>query len=294
MRQKYQKAELAILLSCVIYSFASLSIRLLAGVIDSYTISFIRFAIGIFLGILFIKATHQEIRFNNKKYLFFRGLFGSASMILVYLAIQLNSSGRAIILSNTYPVFVAIFGFIFFKERISKNTVMCLFLCIIGILLIFYDHSKYSILGDICALASGALGGISVHYIKKSRETNNSAIVYMAACIFGLVVTSVPAVTTIHSGKLPVTFKSWGLVLLIGVLAFSGQLLMTYGYKFVAATKGSIFGLTEIVITLALSYSFVSEKITTRFIIGFTILLAGLFLNKFALFDRKESINPDL
>jgi drug/metabolite transporter (DMT)-like permease len=70
-----------------------------------------------------------------------RGVFGSCSMVTCYWAIQITSSGRAVLLSNTYPLFVALYGFLFFHEKISWNRLAALVICFSGILLVFYDNA---------------------------------------------------------------------------------------------------------------------------------------------------------
>jgi drug/metabolite transporter (DMT)-like permease len=76
-----------------------------------------------------------------------------------------------------------------------------------------------------------------------------------------------------------ITASGFILLFLIGLLTFVAQILMTYGYKEVPASKGSMIFYLETILTIFLSLMIVDEIITTRFIIGCTLVILGLVIN---------------
>jgi drug/metabolite transporter (DMT)-like permease len=162
-----------------------------------------------------------------------------------------------------------------FKEKISRNNVIGLAVCVAGVLLVFFDHSRYCLSGNLLALGTGVISGLTVHYIKKSRERNDIFIVYLSACLFGIV-------GSCYSAPEAVKIQSWDALmtlLIVGVFALAGQLVMAWGYKFTTAVKGSIIGFAEIPLTILFSFFF-GEEMKPRFFLGMAIIIAGLLINQ--------------
>jgi len=247
-------------------------------------VSFIRFVLGGLWCLVMMAAVRNGFNFHDRKTLALRGITGSISMVCFYMAVQVNSSGRAILLSDTYPIFVAVFGYFFFREKLKWNHLLSLPLAVSGALFVLYDQSSYRLAGDLLALMSAAFAGAAIHYIKMAREKNNPMVVYLVSCICGVLLSLIPALMVwpvIYPQMTPLILL---LFLSIGTLVFIGQLFMTYGFKYVSATAGSILCLSEIVLTILISALCLDEKITTWFLVGGTLVLAALVL---ALVERE-------
>lgn len=279
---KQRRGELAIFLACLFYTSTTISVRLLAANFSGLFISLFRFCIGIVLVAVTIIALKESFRIHQLKYWALRGIFGAAAMTLFYLCIQTTSSGRATLLAGTYPFFVALFGALFFKERLRGNSMLALVLCVAGLVLIFHDHSRYSLLGNAMGLCSGILSGFAVHFIKKAREGNHPMNVYLSACLFGLPLCVSSAPEALH-----ITPWSLGLLLIMAVCTFIGQILASYGFKYTTATRGSIIGLAEIPLTIFCSL-FLGEEMRPRFVAGTIVILAGLLVNQ-TVYTRKRT-----
>ncbi|MEJ5273110.1 MAG: DMT family transporter [Spirochaetota bacterium] len=267
------KGELLLIISAFLFAIASILVKFISKQFSGMFISLIRFIIGIIMGYFVLKFQKIPIKINDTKSWILRGIFGAIGMITMYVGISLTSSGRATMLSNTYPVFVAFFGWIFFGEKISLNSILSLILCIIGAVFIFWDNSNYSKLGDFIALISGISGGMSINYLRKGVKFDNPIIIYLSTCIFGLIL-------------IPFTLKEWKNInlinllylFLVAIIAFIAQITMTEGYKYINATKGSIISYIGIPLTLLLSYIFVNEIFKKKFFIGIILISLGLFL----------------
>lgn len=280
----------AILCSCVLFASAVVLVKYTLNLLEPHPlngvfISFVRFGIGAVLCLALMGAVRDGFHFRDKKILALRGLTGAVSMVFFYVAIQVNSSGRAILLSDTYPVFVAVFGFLFFKEKLKWNHFISLPPALAGAFLVFYDNSSYSPAGDLVALMSAAFAGIAIHYIKIAREKNSPMVVYLVSCLFGVVISLVPTLMVLQDFYRQMTPLVTLLLLAIGTLVFMGQQLMTFGFKYVSATGGSILCLSEIVLTIAASAFFLDEKITARFLAGGVLVVGALVI---ALIERND------
>lgn len=256
--------------SSFFFSMSSVLVKLVSSYFNSYFISVARFMIGIVIGIAYLFFTKNSFKVNDKRSWVLRGITGSVSMVLFYLAIDMTGSARATLMNNIYVIFVAMFGFVFSKERIKIVNILSIILCLAGVTIIFYDGSKYSILGDMIGLLSGVIQGIAIHFTKCSSEKEHPTIVYMSACIFGLFFTPLSSVYNPNPGFIPVM-----IILSIGASSFLAQWFMTRSYSKISAIKGSIFSYLKIPFTVILSTLF-GNQIHTKFYIGTVVFVIGL------------------
>jgi drug/metabolite transporter (DMT)-like permease len=259
----------------MLFALNAVIVKIAAKTYSGQFISSVRFLFGI----VFISASllllKKGFRIHNYKAWIMRGVSGAIAMISYYLAIQMTSSGRATLLVNTYPLFVAILGFLVFKEKISGNSIVSLVFCMAGVLFVLNDGSHYNIYGDLIALGSGIASGFAVHFIKICRETDNSLVIYLSPCLFGLVIL-LPAPGELGS------INAHGFILLfsIGLLSFLAQFFMAYGYKEISASQGSIVFYLETALAILFSL-FIGERLSPRFLAGLGLILLGLIINNY-------------
>lgn len=275
------RGPLALYISATLFAFTSLFVKLCASYYSGLFVSSARFAIGAVLCIAVLLIRYGPAKPVKPGFVAARGLFGALSMIASYAAISLTGPGRAILLSNTYPLFVAIFGALFFGESFKPRTFLCIALCSAGAILVMRDGSGAALSGDLLAIASAVLAGVAVNFVRKATQFDNPFMLYLSPCLFGLPLFAL-APAPVSSGG-PV-----GLLLLlgVGVLAFAAQAIMAYGYRTVPAGKGSVVFYWETALTVILGVLFVGERFTPRFCAGLAVILAGLWLNESRLFER--------
>jgi drug/metabolite transporter (DMT)-like permease len=271
--KKETSGEILILISCIIFSVMATLVKMVSSSFSGPFIALFRFASGIILGTILLIVSRQPFRIRRKWSWILRGIFGSASMVLYFIAIATTGSGRATLLSNTFPVFAALFGFFFFGEKGSASQIVSIALCIVGVGLVFYDGSTINIWSNLIALSVGVTRGLAVHFIKQVAEENHPIMVYLATCLFGLVVLpfTISEVTRITPASLL-------LLLLIGILALAAQILLGYGFRSVTATKASVITYASIPLTVFLGYC-IGEQLRPRFLLGTAVIIVGLLVN---------------
>ena len=205
-------------LSAVLFAVNSVIVKIAAQSFSGLFISSIRFLFGIFLTVIAIRLSGQEFRVINKKYWILRGIAGAVAMVCFYVAIHMTSSGRTALLEKVYPIFVTIFSYLLYKEKITKNIISSLILCTVGVFFVLYDGSKYNIIGDLIAICGGVAASFAIIFIKKARETDSSLMIYLSPCIFGMV--TMPFTFSEFSR---ITVNGFTLLFLIGLLTFAAQ-----------------------------------------------------------------------
>ena len=105
------KGEISILSSCILFAGVAVLVKVVSAIHSAFFIASIRYVFGIIVGISLLLLLKKPIAIHGLKYWILRGMFGFLATSSFYIAIQMTSSGRATLLVNTYPAFVAIYGY---------------------------------------------------------------------------------------------------------------------------------------------------------------------------------------
>lgn len=268
------KGELSIFLAALFFSISVVLIKVLSNTFSALFLALIRFTVGIILILSAMKITKTKFRTGKLKDWIGRGIFGSIAMIMLYWSISLSSSARASLLNKTYPFFVLVFGYAFFSQKATMKQVSSLALCLVGVLFVFYDGSKYSMLSNFIGLLSGITAGFAIHYINRlSKQRVSPYMIYLPPCLIGLI----PALFS-YKEFVNINPSNAVILLLAAGTIFIAQMFLGYGHRFVTPARGSLLIFLGVPITIILSYFIVNEQFTTRFYIGTLAILAGLFI----------------
>ena len=270
-------AYLSLYLSATLFAFVSLAVNLASAQYGGLFVSATRFAIGAALGAAVLLVRDRAIRPRNPRLLILRGLFGAVSMVSSYAAISLSGPGRAIVLSNTYPLFVALFGAAFFGERFRPKTLASIGICIAGAALVARDGSSARLAGDLMALLSSVTAGMAVNYVRQATAHDDPIMIYLSPCLLGLplFLFARPAEAAASAGIIGPL-----LLLAVGGGALLAQALMARGYKNVSAGAGSVVFYWETALTVILGILFAGEVMTARFAAGLALIFIGLWVNQ--------------
>jgi drug/metabolite transporter (DMT)-like permease len=262
-------------LSNVLFTVTAIFISLLSSKFDGYFTSFCRFLVGTALGFGQLALTKKPFRIVKVKPWLGRGIFGAIGMVLYYVAIALGSPGRASLLNNTYPIFVAIIAIFIMRDKVKHLTVIGLLLSFFGVALVLWDGAKVSFIADIIGLCSGVVAAVSYHFNKKASQTEDPIVIYLGVCLVGLAATafSVPQ-------ALKLDWLSAFLLLLAGAGGYFAQIAITIGLRDIDTTEGSVHTFVKIPLTVIAGWLFLSDPITSRFILGTALLLVGLLLDQ--------------
>ena len=255
--------------SAVLFSLMSLLIPFTRSV-STPIIASARFVTGIavILGISFLRRT--PLRAVNRWWLVARGVIGATSVYFFYRGIMNLGLGKGTILNYTYPIFAALLAPLVLKEKLTGDILAAGVISFFGIWLVVSPGQFSSIgLEGLLALVGGVLSGIAVVAIKKLRETDSPSIIYLAQCVFGLIVVGWP--TAVSSFTFPRI--EWLILLSIGVVATAAQLSMTWAYKHVPATEGSLLAFMTPVLNVLLGVAVFGEQMRASTLAGSALVL---------------------
>jgi drug/metabolite transporter (DMT)-like permease len=225
-----------------------------------------------------VAATRRRpLRLVRTDLLFLRGLFGGTAVLLYFVAIEHLPVGTATLYNYTAPVFTTIFAAIFLHEIVPLANVLALLMTGTGVALVVLGQGR-AIGGaygwQALGLASALVSGAAVTAIRAARRTDGAWEVLGAFCLVGMLTT---APFALHAWKAP-TPSLWALLLLVGLLAASGQILMTHALIAVDAPTAGIVAQLTVVIALVLGSTIDGEPFTRVSWIGALLTLTGVSL----------------
>jgi drug/metabolite transporter (DMT)-like permease len=261
---------LAMAASSVLFSGMSLLISLTHGV-SSWVAAAARFLIGIAVILGLAASGVTRLSPVNRFWLVVRGAVGATAVYLSYRSIMALGLGKGTVLNYTYPIFAALLAPLMLKEKLTWDVLVAVAVSFAGIWLVVSPGSIAAVgVEDLLGLLSGVLAGIAVVAIKKLRQTDTAYMIYLAQCVFGMLVVGWPAATS--SFAFPAA--AWVLLLGIGVLATAAQLSMTWAYKHVPATEGSLLAFLVPVLNVVLGVLVFGERMRLSTLVGSALVLA--------------------
>ncbi len=261
----------------VIFCMMACLVRFLSDT-NVWMTTLFRFLVGIGIISLFAMSGKIRLEFVNNKGLYVRGVIGGISTAIFFYSITKLGLIKAGFIASLYPVFTVVFGYFLLKERISQIKGISLAGGLIGALFLIKNPSNtgtfFSGFGfdEVLAIVGTMLAGLTIVSIKKLQATDSTVAIFFAQCLIGACIVFVPAST--HTAM--ITYSSLLLLIAMGILATSGQLLLTSGYKYVDVSTGSIIVMTTPVFNTVAGYVFFRETLSLQMAIGAVIILVSL------------------
>jgi drug/metabolite transporter (DMT)-like permease len=255
----------------------SLGIRLAEGA-DSFLTSFIRFAVGIAVVGSLALAGRVRLSFVNLPWHLLRGVTGSVAVYTSFLAIEKLGIARGSVLSYTYPLFAAVGGAIFLKERVRPLAWAALVAAVGGMVLMRWGElasdgpaAASTALWYGLVLAGAVVAGFAIVAVRRLTATDSAPSIFMSQSLVGFWVAIGPALAR------PVTFSPrLALILLaIGLVAAAAQLLMTWSYGRVDIATGSLLSMLAPVINVGIGILAFRERFGPVEAVGAAIVLAA-------------------
>ncbi|TAJ11631.1 DMT family transporter [Marinilabiliaceae bacterium JC017] len=272
--------------SVVAFGIMAALVRSMSHVSTS-VIVFMRFAVGV--GMLSILALFRkvELKFVRSPLLFLRGLTGTASVVLFYVAIVNIGMGKASVYSYSYPLFASLLSALVLKERIQPGKWLFMLLAFVGIIMVSMrfgsgDEGWSFGLYDFLAVLSAITNAVSILIVKKLHGTDNSYAIFFAQSIVGFWLFIIPANVPELTGPVSSSY----VLILIGVFSAFAQLLNTEGYRHVSIATGSPFHMLIPVVNVIIGVFVFNEVFTVVEIIGSSLVVMAclgiLMVNAYA------------
>lgn len=248
------------------------------------SVLFYRFAGASILSALFILLLRKNFRIprENIPYIVFLGFLFAASALCLYLSFLFMDAGVASTLLFSYPIMVAIFMAIFFKEKLQKKTVVSILLAISGVTLLMRtsDGSVLSPAGIALVFFSSL--AYAIYIIIAARMPKPIGVLKMnmyifAVCALCLLVYSLCAPGhSIHPVENLCEF-AW-LFQLAFVPSLLSLIFMQKALRTIGSTPTAILGALEPVTAVCIGVGVFHETLSARLVAGIILILYSVTL----------------
>jgi len=271
-----------LIISNVFYALLPVTVKLANGLhYSAVEEALFRFVFAVF-GVLILWAVgFQSISLVNLRALFWRGFFGSLSIIGYFVALQTTSSGKGTLLNYTCILWTNVFAILFFGQKPPKHFFWYLLLAAVGIELVLDVQWNNLNLGDLAGLFSGITGGAAVLAIQRSRRTDTALSVFGSFTLFGFLLSGAALLWGDSFGSSMTYLSQWtapdfrGFIVLLGVgaSAMIAQLLFSEAIGYISLALGTLLTLSVPVLAALFGWAFLKEPLTPHFVTGMILVL---------------------
>lgn len=239
------------------------------------------FYIGIFMFIsMFVtfvfnkKEVIKETLINVTPILFLCAFLMGVSNIFFITAIKTTSVANVVIIFSTAALFSALFAYLFFKEKITKNIIIASIFIFIGLFIIFNDHLEIgSFEGNIYALLCTALFATSFVLLSRYKDMDRVLLTALSGLALSII-------AFFFCDELEINFKTLFIVMTMGLLISPiSRVLLGNGAKYISASEVSLLMIIETIMAPIWVWIFLDEVPSSYTFIGGSIIVVTLIAN---------------
>lgn len=202
-----------------------------------------------------------------------RGVVGGIGVYITYLTVVKIGAGRAIFIGNTYVIWGALLAAWMLKEKLKPAVLIggVAALAGIGLLTNVFATDTHPGVYDYLAVAGALMSAWVVVTIRQLHATEHTSTIFAAQCAYALLICGGPAVVTYA----PLPAAAWGVLLLVGLTAGTGQLSMTRAFRDLPVAEGSLIQMLVPLGTALGGMLFFHEHFALHELIGAALILGG-------------------
>tara|TARA_B100000674_G_scaffold23962_1_gene16746 strand:+ start:35 stop:619 length:585 start_codon:yes stop_codon:yes gene_type:complete len=182
---------------------------------------------------------------------------------------------KALTLAFVAPLITTTFSPFFLGEKVGIRRWSAVIVGFIGILIVIRPGFIEFNLASFAAVGTGCFYGIYLIITRKLHSTDSPLLTLLLTGVVG---------TIIGSFIVPVVWVNpnlvqWSWLILMGLFACLGHILLIYSLKYADASKLAPFGYIEIIPNLILGYFFFNDFLDIWSFLGlFIIVFSGLYV----------------
>lgn len=285
-----------VILAATIFSTMEIGGKMVSTAINPFQLNFLRFLIGALIllpaSIKSLKEKNLKLNKNDLLYFLFTGFLGIViSMAFFQLALIYAKASTIAIIFSTNPIFTIPFAAFLLKEKLNKNTMICLGISLLGIVCIL---NPFKLNGDIQGILLGLLSAVTFALYSIVGKMRASRYGSMALNCFTFLAGDFILLIIMVVFKIPllagVTSENILVILYLGVVVTGlGYLSYFLAMEKTSATTGSIVFFIKPALAPIFALLVLNEKIPFNTLLGMVFILMGSYI-KFA--ENKASTAP--
>lgn len=278
------KAALAVVLGAALIGLAPILIRLSELGPQASNLWRFLFALPI-LGLMAARAPQPSRA--QLGWLALAGLLFGFELSLWAAALFLTTVTNATLMSNMTPVAAALFGWLLFRERLTRPTIVGGGIALSGVIALALGRAQLGVgpstpedgwLGDGLGLIA-ALGYAGYLLIVRALGTGVSVWAVMFWASLAAAAYALCASLVMGEALLPQTLAGWAVLLALGLVTqLGGQGLIAYGVGRLPIVVATILLWMQPLAAAALSWILFAEALGPLALTGAVLILAGVFV----------------
>lgn len=213
------------------------------------------------------------------------GLVFAADLFFWHLAIAKTTVANATFFATTAPVWVVVFGWLFYRRKASRGAVLGLALCLLGGLALVGQSIAFApghLVGDGYAEATAVFFGLYFLAVEKARLRHRAArVTFYMSVLAAAILAAVALRATYGLGQrfLPAGALGWvTLFALAWVSHAGGQGLLSVALGSLPVVFSSLVIFLEAVAAAALGWLILQEAVSPLQALGGLVIIAGIWI----------------
>lgn len=250
---------------------------------DPTSVLFFRYLFAIAILGIMIKARGRSFRIARKETLplIVMGVLVAISSLTLFQSYNYMAAGIASTILFVYPIMVAIIMALFFKEKITIQTVICILFALGGIALLYQgeDGATLHPMGVLMVMISALSYAIYIVGVNQSSLKQMATVqLTFYVLVFGFFIFLISS----RFGTqliLPSKWYMWGNLIALAALPTAVSFICTtQAVQYIGSTPTAILGALEPVTAVIFGVTLFGESLTPRLILGILMIILAVTL----------------
>ncbi|MCL2724951.1 MAG: DMT family transporter [Polyangiaceae bacterium] len=282
-------------LSAVLFAGMNTFARLANHSASWASVGAVRAFVGAVVAFAVARARGRTLAARNRRFVFWRALFGTASMLCTFYALSSTtlSLGDTVTLTNLTPVFLAMLAPVFLSERTTWGVAAAIALALGGVILVLHPAVLFggsnlvahgltasgpsAIVTAVVAVCSSFFASIAMMMLRRAGQTESPEAIAFQFSVFAALTFMLVA---LFDARAP-TLRDAFFMVLAGVCAGFAQIAMTHAYTLEAAARVSAMGYLAVVTSALIGAAILQERPAPSALVGTMLVIAGGLLITF-------------
>ena len=209
------------------------------------------------------------------------GLAFAGDLFFWHLAIVHTSIANATFFATLAPLWVVIFGWLIFKQRVSRAVLAGLGFCLLGGVALVAQSISASpdhVIGDLYGVATGICFGLYFLTVRAARAQSTAArVTFEMTVVTAIVLGLVAAVFEMRF--LPGSIQGWETLLSLAVISHTGgQGLLSVALGALPVVFSSLVIFLEAIIAALIAWAVLGEAVTLVQASGAALIVIGIIV----------------
>lgn len=200
-----------------------------------------------------------------------RTVAGIAAAYCFFFALANMPLAEAVLFNFTAPLFIPFVAYFWLKERVGWSVRVAILVGFVGVTLILKPGAGAFTPAAIIGLASGLLAAVAVANIRRMARTEPTLRIVFYFSLIGTLISVIPLAWIWQTPPRAV----WGLLVLMGVFATAGQLLLTHAYTQAPAATVGPYTYTAVIFAAAFGWLLWDEQPDAWSLLGTLLVCAA-------------------